>query len=75
MAENWTDEQIDIATRVFCAGLPLETHPQANTLAGLIAHGRCLAPNCNCWEGGRQVTKAALDAALANRPAGDTEGK
>lgn len=71
MIENWTDEQIDAATRVFCAGLPLETDDRSKTLAGMIAQGRCMAPNCGCWEGGRQVTKAALDAALANRPAGD----
>jgi hypothetical protein len=62
---DWTDEQIDAATRVFCAGLPLETHPQANSLAGMIAKGRCLAPNCDCWEEGRAVTRAALEAAAA----------
>lgn len=65
---DWTDEQIDVATRVFCAGLPLETQPDAHSLAGLIAKGRCMAPKCKCWEGGRTVTKAALDAALAAAP-------
>lgn len=62
---DWTDKQIDVATRVFCAGLPLETHPDANSLEGLIAKARCMAPNCKCWEGGRQVTIAALNAAVA----------
>jgi hypothetical protein len=61
---TWTDEQIDAATRVFCAGLPLETHPDANSLAGMVAKGRCMAPKCKCWEGGRQVTRAALEAAV-----------
>jgi hypothetical protein len=65
---DWTDEQIDAATRVFCAGLPLETHPDANSLAGMVAKGRCWAPNCECWEGGRTVTRAALDAAVRAKP-------
>jgi hypothetical protein len=60
---DWTDEQIDIAARVICNGFPLASHPDANTLAGMIAKGRCMAPNCNCWEQGRALTKAALEAA------------
>lgn len=71
---DWTDEQIDAATRVFCAGLPLETHPEANTLAGLIAIGRCTAPDCICWDGGRIVTRAALDAAMNAATGKRTDG-
>lgn len=61
----WTDEQINIAARVFCNGFPLASHPDANTLAGMIAKGRCFAPKCKCWERGRALTKAALEAASA----------
>lgn len=64
---DWTDEQIDIAARVFCNGFPLASHPDANTLAGLIAQGRCWAPKCKCWEQGRALTKTALEAASALR--------
>lgn len=64
-----TDAEIDAATRVFCTGLPLDSHPAANTVAGMIARGRCMAPDCDCWEQGREVTRMALTAAALVREA------
>lgn len=64
MAEP-TDKQVEVAARVFCNGFPLDSHPDAKSLAGRIAKGRCLAPECLCWEQGKELTRAALSAAFA----------
>lgn len=60
-----TETEIEAATRVFCNGLPIASNPKAGTLAGVVANGRCWAPDCGCWEQGKQVTRAALEAAAA----------
>lgn len=60
---EWTDSAIDAATRVFCAGLPLESDDRSQTPVGKLARGRCLGPDCPCWREGREVTRAALNAA------------
>lgn len=60
---QWTDKAIDAATRVFCCGLPLTNDNRAKSLVGQIAQGRCLGPDCDCWAPGREVARAALNAA------------
>lgn len=70
-----TDEQVEIAARVFCNGFPLDSHPRANSVAGKIAKGRCWAPKCPCWKQGKELTRAALRAALAaSQREGETNG-
>lgn len=60
---QWSDAQVDAATRVVCAGLPLEADERSQSALGKIARGRCMAPHCGCWKEGRVVVRAALDAA------------
>lgn len=60
---KWTEEQVEAAARVFCNGLPLASSPKADTLAGMVAKGRCWAPECPCWEQGKELTRGALEAA------------
>lgn len=64
MMSEPTEQQVEVAARVFCNGFPLDSHPRANSVEGMIAKGRCLAPDCLCWEQGRELTRAALKAAL-----------
>lgn len=60
-----TEKQVEIAARVFCNGFPLDSHPAAQSLPGMIAKGRCWAPECPCWKQGKELTRAALQAAFA----------
>jgi hypothetical protein len=60
-----TDKQVEVATRVFCNGLPVDSHPRANSIEGRIAKSSCCAPDCLCWEQGKELTRAALAAAFA----------
>ena len=59
---DWREEAIEEETRIFCCGLPL---PKVGEPAlHSIARGKCAGPHCPCWEDGKRVTKAALDAAV-----------
>lgn len=62
-----TEAAVEIATRIFCHGIPMDIDPRSMTLAGLIAKGRCMAPDCKCWEPGKEVARAALTAAASAR--------